>query len=78
MKQRGMDVEVLIHVDEVFDVVRGKMNMHAGEVGINSLVRRVEEIEDLVGKEVVRILEIRWHPPFQVGRTFTGTLVCRP
>lgn len=43
-----MHVEMVILVEEIFDVVGRKMKIHAAKVGIDGLVRRVKEVEDLV------------------------------
>jgi hypothetical protein len=45
-----MDVEVSVLVQEVFDVVWREIEVHSCARGIDGLVRRIEEIKDLIRK----------------------------
>lgn len=43
-----MYMEVMILIEKVFDIVGGKMKVYVVEVGIDSFVGWVKEVENLV------------------------------
>lgn len=76
MQHRRMDVEVSIVFKEISDVVGRKVQGHTGEVGWDVVGRRIKEVEDLIGKFVVRIMDVGWYSPGQVAGRAAGTGVC--
>jgi hypothetical protein len=53
MNERHVDVEMSVLVQEVLDVVRREVEIHPRARGIDGLIRRIEEIKDLIRKKIV-------------------------